>query len=71
LNADHLRHIIKTITWRVIGTIDTIIIAWIISGDPKTGLKIGGIELFTKMVLYYLHERFWFKFIKLGRKVGK
>jgi len=71
LNVDHLRHIIKTITWRVIGTIDTIIIAWIISGDPKTGLKIGGIELFTKMVLYYLHERFWFKFIKLGRKVGK
>lgn len=68
---DHLRHILKTITWRVIGTIDTIIIAWIISGDPKTGLKIGGIELFTKMVLYYLHERFWFKFIKLGRKVGK
>ena len=71
MNVDHLRHIIKTITWRVIGTIDTIIIAWIISGDPKTGLKIGGIELFTKMVLYYLHERFWFKFIKLGRKVGK
>ena len=71
MNADHLIHIIKTITWRVIGTIDTIIIAWIISGDPKTGLKIGGIELFTKMVLYYLHERFWFKFIKLGRKVGK
>jgi len=71
LNVDHLRHILKTITWRVIGTIDTIIIAWIISGDPKTGLKIGGIELFTKMVLYYLHERFWFKFIKLGRKVGK
>jgi uncharacterized membrane protein len=69
--VDHLRHILKTITWRVIGTIDTIIIAWIISGDPKTGLKIGGIELFTKMVLYYLHERFWFKFIKLGRKVGK
>ena len=71
MNVDHLRHILKTITWRVIGTIDTIIIAWIISGDPKTGLKIGGIELFTKMVLYYLHERFWFKFIKLGRKVGK
>jgi len=71
LKVDHLRHILKTITWRVIGTIDTIIIAWIISGDPKTGLKIGGIELFTKMVLYYLHERFWFKFIKLGRKVGK
>jgi uncharacterized membrane protein len=67
LKKDHLRHIIKTITWRLIGTIDTIMIAWLISGDPRTGLKIGGIELFTKMVLYYLHERAWFKFINLGR----
>ena len=67
MKSDHLRHIIKTITWRLIGTIDTIMIAWLISGDPKTGLKIGGIELFTKMVLYYLHERAWFKFINLGR----
>jgi len=67
LSKDHLRHIIKTITWRVIGTIDTITIAWLISGDPTTGLKIGGIELFTKMILYYIHERAWFKFISLGR----
>jgi uncharacterized membrane protein len=67
LKKDHLRHIIKTITWRLIGTIDTIMIAWLISGDPRTGLKIGGIELFTKMALYYLHERAWFKFINLGR----
>ena len=67
MKKDHLRHIIKTITWRLIGTIDTIMIAWLISGDPRTGLKIGGIELFTKMVLYYLHERAWFKFINLGR----
>ncbi|MCH7524250.1 MAG: DUF2061 domain-containing protein [Bacteroidetes bacterium] len=53
------RHIIKTITWRIIGTTDTIILSWIISGNPLTGLKIGAIEIFTKMILYYLHERVW------------
>lgn len=55
------RHIAKTLSWRFIGTIDTILLSWCISGDPWIGLKIGGIEVFTKMFLYYLHERFWFK----------
>lgn len=54
------RHIAKTITWRIVGTIDTIILSWIISGSPLTGLKIGFAEVLTKMILYYLHERFWF-----------
>ena len=36
-------------------------ISWIISGNPFTGLKIGFAELITKMVLYYLHERAWYK----------
>lgn len=55
------RHIAKTLTWRFIGTLDTIILAWIISGDPLTGLKIGFAEVITKMILYYLHERTWYK----------
>lgn len=57
----HKRHIAKTITWRIVGTIDTIILSWIISGSPTTGLKIGLAELITKMLLYYFHERAWFK----------
>lgn len=57
----HKRHILKTITWRIVGTIDTIILGWIISGDPNIGLSVGGAELFTKMFLYYLHERIWYK----------
>lgn len=60
-NSSHKRHIAKTITWRVIGTLDTILLAWLISGDPLTGLKIGFAEVITKMVLYYIHERLWFK----------
>lgn len=55
------RHIAKTVTWRIIGTLDTMILAWIISGDPLTGLKIGMAEVITKMTLYYFHERTWYK----------
>lgn len=55
------RHLAKTITWRIVGTIDTMVLGWIISGDPMTGVKIGGLEVATKMILYYLHERAWFK----------
>ena len=67
MTKDNLRHVLKTITWRIVGTIDTIVLSWIITGDFKLGLKIGGVEVITKMVLYYLHERVWYKYIKLGR----
>lgn len=68
MSDDKLRHILKTLTWRMIGTIDTIILGWIITGNLKTGMTIGGVEVVTKMILYYLHERFWYKYIRLGRK---
>ena len=55
------RHLFKTITWRIIGTADTILLSWLISGSPNVGIKIGVVEVITKMVLYYVHERFWFK----------
>ena len=55
------RHFAKTITWRIVGTLDTMFIGWLITGNPITGLKIGGIEVITKMILYYFHERIWFK----------
>ena len=62
------RHILKTITWRIIGTIDAMIISWIITGNWKWGLAIGGVEVVTKMILYYIHERVWYKFSKFGVK---
>ena len=60
-DKSYKRHIAKTITWRFIGTIDTIILAWFVTGDPYAGLKIGLAEITTKSILYYLHERVWFK----------
>ena len=50
----------KTVTWRIIGTLDTMLLGWLISGDPLIGIQIGGLELFTKMILYYFHERAWY-----------
>ena len=55
------RHIIKTFSWRVIGSLTTLIIAWIVSGNPLTGFKIGLVETLTKMILYYIHEKMWYR----------
>ena len=60
-NIDRKRHISKTLTWRLVGTVDTMILGWIISGDPMIGIKIGFLELFTKMIFYYIHERIWYR----------
>lgn len=60
--VSYKRHLVKTVTWRIIGTIDTILLSWFITGNPFTGLKIGFSEVLTKMLLYYLHERLWLKF---------
>ena len=47
------------------GTLDTMLLGWLISGDPIIGIKVGGLELFTKLILYYVHERVWYN-IGLG-----
>ena len=63
----HTRSIVKAISWRTIGTIDTFILSWFITGEIKLAAAIGGSEVITKMVLYWLHERGWNK-IKWGKK---
>lgn len=62
MKASNQRHIFKTFSWRVIGTLDTIVLGWLISGDPFIGLKIGVAEILSKMILYYLHEKVWYRF---------
>ncbi|TMU50967.1 DUF2061 domain-containing protein [Flagellimonas algicola] len=53
------RSIAKSISWRIVGTLDTIIISWIITGTLSLAFSIGLVELVTKMVLYFFHERIW------------
>lgn len=60
-DPSYKRHLAKTVTWRIVGTVDTILLSWIITGSVFIGLKIGIIEVITKMILYFFHERIWFK----------
>jgi uncharacterized membrane protein len=62
MKVTKLRSLLKAISWRIIGTLDTMTLGWIITGSPLMGLKIGALELFTKFVLYYFHERIWLRF---------
>ncbi len=56
----------KAFSWRITGTIDTIIISYLVTGEVKLALSIGFVELFTKIFLYYGHERIWNR-ISFGR----
>tara|TARA_R110000751_G_scaffold278268_2_gene379995 strand:- start:793 stop:1053 length:261 start_codon:yes stop_codon:yes gene_type:complete len=60
------RTLVKTISWRVLGTVATIVISYAITGTLALAFSIGFIELISKLVLYYFHERTWNK-IKWGR----
>ena len=69
MTVTKLRSLVKTISWRIVGTMDTMFLGWLITGDCLIGLKIGALELFTKFVLYYFHERIWLK-CKFGTKTN-
>jgi len=62
-----IRSIVKSISWRILGTLDTILIAWFITGTLQVALSIGSIEWITKMILYFFHERTW-NAIKWGKQ---
>lgn len=54
-----LRSILKAISWRALATAVTILIAYLITGELNQALRIGGIEILAKLLIYYLHERAW------------
>ena len=61
------RSIVKAISWRITGSIDTFVVSYIITGKAMLALSISGVEVFTKIGLFYFHERIWNK-LKFGRK---
>ncbi|MGB5982847.1 MAG: DUF2061 domain-containing protein [Nonlabens sp.] len=65
MDVTRKRHIAKTITWRVIASVTTFALAFIFfQEDPDAITKASGVaiaESIIKMVLYYYHERFWYK----------
>jgi uncharacterized membrane protein len=54
-----LKSVMKTVSWRIVGTLDTIIISYFITGTVTAALSIGTVEVITKTILYYFHERLW------------
>ena len=68
-SESHLRSLVKGLSWRVTGTLDTIAIALLVTHDFSTALKIGAVEVVTKILLYYGHERVWQK-IGWGRSTA-
>ena len=53
------RSLTKTLTWRVVASLDTFLISWFVSGEASIGITIASLEVITKLVIYYLHERAW------------
>jgi len=60
------RHLAKTLTWRILATSDTFLITWLITSEIKWAGTIASIEVITKMILYYVHERVWHRYSTLS-----
>ena len=61
-NIARKRHVAKTFSYRVLATTVTFLLAWLVTGKIEMGAAIGGLEASSKMVLYYMHERAWYRF---------
>jgi uncharacterized membrane protein len=55
----HARSVLKAISWRALGTLDTFAISWLLTGRVEIAGSIAGLEIATKLLWYYLHERIW------------
>ncbi|MDF1795405.1 MAG: DUF2061 domain-containing protein [Coxiellaceae bacterium] len=55
----HYRSLAKSLSWRICATITTMVISYFVTGSIAVALSIGSIEVFAKLILFYLHERAW------------
>ena len=75
-DESHLRSLFKAVSWRCVGTLDTFVVSFVVlrvTGAADTSAEafkvsggIAGVEIITKVALYYLHERAWAR-IAFGR----
>jgi len=61
-----LRSVAKAISWRVIGTMDTLVVSYLLTGELALATSIASVDFITKMILYFFHERIWNR-VKWGR----
>jgi uncharacterized membrane protein len=55
----HARSLAKAVSWRATGSLDTFIVAFVITASPKIAGSVAVTEILTKIAIYYLHERVW------------
>jgi uncharacterized membrane protein len=58
-NEGHGRSFVKAVSWRTVGTVDTFIISFFVTGKVSLAGGIAVVEVVTKIMIYYLHERVW------------
>ncbi len=54
-----IRSVAKAVSWRIIGTLDTLLISYLLTGEVVVAASIASIDFVTKMFLYFFHERLW------------
>ena len=59
IRESHLRSLAKALSWRLLGTLSTAMVAYFVTGELKTAAIIGGVEFVLKFFIYYAHERVW------------
>lgn len=69
--SGHLLSLVKGISWRIVGSIDTMIIAYLITGKIHAAISIGSVEVFTKIFLFYVHDRTWEYFLNRKKKLSE
>lgn len=67
MSDHHVRSVVKATSYRIFGTLSTVLISWVITRQWKFAVTIGFFEFFGKIIVYYLHERLWNR-IEYGRK---
>lgn len=61
-----IRSVAKALSWRVVGTLDTLLVSYILTGEIAIAASIASVDFLTKLVLYFFHERIW-NAIKWGK----
>jgi uncharacterized membrane protein len=59
MRDSHSRSVAKAVSWRIVGSIDTLVLSFIFTGSVKLAGSIASTEMLTKVALYYFHERAW------------
>lgn len=66
-----IRHILKTVSYRIIGTLTTVLVAFSLGVSLEVSSMLGMGELLLKPIIYFLHERAWYKWVRIGNRESR